>query len=170
MNALRQRRAGGQGLVEFALIAPILLLILLAIFDVGRGVFAYTAVTNAAREGARLAIVNQDTASILARIRSQSSVAESKNGDGTDLTVAFRQADANGDPIAGSTCLDTDGYVRLDCLAVVTYSSRFDLITPIVRQVVWPAGLTMTSTTILPIEFTCPNLDITVSTGCPDQP
>jgi Flp pilus assembly protein TadG len=166
----KARRRRGQGLVEFALVAPVFLLILLAIFDFGRGVFAYTSVSNAAREGARLAIVNQDKTLILSRIRAQSAIAESANGDGTDLTVDFRRADANGNPVAGSSCLDGDGYVSIGCLAVVTYNSKFDLITPIVRQVVWPSGVTLTSTSILPVEFTCPNPTITTSSGCPDQP
>ena len=39
-------------------------MLLLAIFDLGRAVFAYNDITNAAREGARLAIVNQTVASI----------------------------------------------------------------------------------------------------------
>jgi Flp pilus assembly protein TadG len=165
-----RRRPRGQGLVEFAFVAPVFLLILLAIFDLGRGVFAYTSVTNAAREGARLAIVNQDANLILQRIRGQSSVAESTNGDGTDITVAFQRADALGNPIAGSTCTDPDGYVSIGCLAVVTYQSKFDLVTPLVRQVVFPSGLKMTATTILPVEFTCPNASITAATACPDQP
>lgn len=157
-------------MVEFALIAPIFILILMAFFDIGRGVFAYTSITNAAREGARLAIVNQDQASVLARIRAQSSIAESNNGDGTDITVDFRRADANGNPIAGSTCLDNNGYIATGCLAVVTYASRFDIITPLVRQIVFPSGITLTATTILPVEFTCPNPSITASSGCPHQP
>jgi Flp pilus assembly protein TadG len=170
MTRNRRRAPRGQGLVEFALVAPIFLLILLAIFDLGRGIFAYTSLTNAAREGARLAIVNQDATLVLQRIRAQSSIAESNNGDGTDITVAFQRADALGNPVAGSTCTDADGYVSIGCLAVVTYQSKFDLVTPVVRQVVFPSGLKMTSTTILPVEFTCPNPTITTSTGCPDQP
>src|SRR5690349_19527883 len=117
MKRLSERCSEGQGLVEFALVAPIFLLILLAIFDVGRGVFAYTSVTNAAREGARLAIVNQDKTAVLAKVRQQTSVAESANGDGTDVTVDFRRADANGDPIANSTCVDANNYVEIGCLA-----------------------------------------------------
>ncbi len=38
---------------------PILVLILLGIFEVGRAVFAYNTIGNAAREGARVAAVNQ---------------------------------------------------------------------------------------------------------------
>ena len=166
----QRRRRRGQGLVEFALVAPIFLLILIATFDLGRGVFAYTSMTNAAREGARLAIVNQDTVSVLQKVRGQSAVAESNNGDGTNVTIAFRTADANGDPIANSTCTDNNGYVGVNCLAVVTYQSKFDLITPIVRQILFPSGVTLTAQTVLPVEFTCPNPVITASSGCPKQP
>ncbi len=51
----RDRR--GQGLVEFALVLPVFLLILLAIFDSGKGVYSYNTLAQAAREGARLAAV-----------------------------------------------------------------------------------------------------------------
>jgi Flp pilus assembly protein TadG len=168
MAAKRDRR-NGQGLVEFALVAPIFLLILIATFDLGRGVFAYTSMTNAAREGARLAIVNQDTNLVLERIRGQSAVAESTNGDGTDVTVVYRTADADGNP-TNTACHDNNGYIGVGCLAVVTYNSKFDLITPIVRQILFPSGVTLTAQTVLPVEFTCPNPTITASSGCPKQP
>jgi Flp pilus assembly protein TadG len=47
---LRER---GDAIVEFALVAPILLLILFGILEVGRVVDAWIVVQNAAREGAR---------------------------------------------------------------------------------------------------------------------
>jgi Flp pilus assembly protein TadG len=47
--ALREDR--GVAVVEFALIAPILLLILVGILDLGRAINAYVTVSNAAREG-----------------------------------------------------------------------------------------------------------------------
>lgn len=43
----------GQGLVEFALLFPVLLLILLGAVDLGRAFDAYVNITNASREGAR---------------------------------------------------------------------------------------------------------------------
>ena len=46
-------------MAEFAIVLPVLLIILLAVFDVGRLVFAYNDITNAARNGARVAIVDQ---------------------------------------------------------------------------------------------------------------
>lgn len=47
----------GQTLVEFALVLPIFLLLLFAVIDGGRFVFVSSAVSNAAREGARLGSV-----------------------------------------------------------------------------------------------------------------
>jgi Flp pilus assembly protein TadG len=61
-----KRAARGQGLVEFALILPVLLLIMLAILDFGRAIYAYSVVSNCAREGARYAsVAPDDTAGIL---------------------------------------------------------------------------------------------------------
>jgi Flp pilus assembly protein TadG len=45
----------GQSLVEFALILPLFVLIIIGVFDLGRAYFAYIAISNAAREGARVA-------------------------------------------------------------------------------------------------------------------
>jgi Flp pilus assembly protein TadG len=55
----RSRRSAqrGQTLVEFALVFPIFLLLLFATVDAGRFIFALSAVSNAAREGARLGSV-----------------------------------------------------------------------------------------------------------------
>ena len=46
----------GQALVEFALVIPVLMLILLACIDFGRIMFSYIQINNAAREGAAYAI------------------------------------------------------------------------------------------------------------------
>jgi Flp pilus assembly protein TadG len=59
----RNRRAG-QALVEFALIAPILLLLVLGIVDFARAWMQYLAITDAAREGARVAVVANATTTI----------------------------------------------------------------------------------------------------------
>jgi Flp pilus assembly protein TadG len=53
----RQGRGRGQSLVEFALVFPIFILVLFGLLDVGRLIFATAAVSNAAREGARLGSV-----------------------------------------------------------------------------------------------------------------
>jgi hypothetical protein len=51
----RQRSARGQGLVEFALIVPLLMLVLLLGLDLGRVFFGWVGLTNASRIGASFA-------------------------------------------------------------------------------------------------------------------
>lgn len=51
------REDGAQSLVEFALVLPVVLLIITGIFDVGRAVWQENTLAYAAREGTRLAIV-----------------------------------------------------------------------------------------------------------------
>jgi Flp pilus assembly protein TadG len=55
---LTRRRSRGQALVEFAIIIPIFLTLLMGIFDFGRVVWAQNSLASAAREGARFAIVH----------------------------------------------------------------------------------------------------------------
>lgn len=52
---LRRQGQEGQGLVEFALVLPVFLLALFGLLDVGRLVYTNSVLSQAAREGARLA-------------------------------------------------------------------------------------------------------------------
>jgi Flp pilus assembly protein TadG len=54
-NAIRREDA--QSLVEFALIVPMLLILVFGVIDFGMGLRAYVSVASATREGARYAIV-----------------------------------------------------------------------------------------------------------------
>lgn len=59
----RQRGRGrgvGQSVVEFAIILPVLLIIVCGLLDIGRLYYAYVAVTDAAAEGAAYAAVHPD--------------------------------------------------------------------------------------------------------------
>jgi hypothetical protein len=51
----RHHRQRSQSLAEFALVAPVLLLVVFGIVDLGRAVFYYNTLAHAAREGARVA-------------------------------------------------------------------------------------------------------------------
>jgi Flp pilus assembly protein TadG len=55
-------------MVEFAIILPLLLLILVGILDMGRLLLAQAMVTNAAREGARMAALGYTGAQLQARV------------------------------------------------------------------------------------------------------
>jgi Flp pilus assembly protein TadG len=57
MTRARWRSDCGAELIEFALIAPLLILLLAGIFDFGMMFRTFEAVTNAAREGARVGVL-----------------------------------------------------------------------------------------------------------------
>src|ERR687892_617190 len=57
----RRDKTRGQSMVEFALILPILMFLLMGFFDLGRVVLAHDALGHAAREAARYAIVHGGT-------------------------------------------------------------------------------------------------------------
>jgi Flp pilus assembly protein TadG len=69
------RSQRSQALIEFALISPVLLLLLFGIIDLGRAVFYYDTVSHAAREGARTAVLASNTlptnADVLATVTTQ---------------------------------------------------------------------------------------------------
>lgn len=115
------RRQRGQSLVEFALVLPVLLIILMGIFDFGRAIFAYNAVSNAAREGMRVAIVNQNAAAIEAE-----ALAATTGMDPTQITVTFT-------PCTGAT--------TLGCMVKVRVAYNWSAITPIIGTVVGPREL-----------------------------
>ena len=52
----RKRRQRSQALIEFALVSPVLLLLLFGVIDLGRAIFFYVTINHAAREGARVAV------------------------------------------------------------------------------------------------------------------
>lgn len=68
----RVNKEHGQSLVEFALILPVLMLLILGVIDLGLGFKTYISLTNAAREGARSITIypsKQDRA--LERVRAE---------------------------------------------------------------------------------------------------
>jgi hypothetical protein len=50
----------GQSLIEFSLLLPILILLIMGLFDLGRAIFYYSVLNTAVREGTRFAIVQSD--------------------------------------------------------------------------------------------------------------
>ena len=85
------RRQGGQTLAEFAIILPVLLLILFAIVDLGRAVYAYSVVANCAREGARFGQISTHTsAGIIAAVKN---AAVGLNTE--DMTIGVSQPTAD---------------------------------------------------------------------------
>jgi PKD repeat protein len=124
----RARISRGQALVEFALVLPLAMFLLLFVIDFGRLFASYVDVSNASREGAAYAAGNPtDTAGIVARARAETNT-QGQVGQGA-LTIT-------------SGCLSVGG-TAIDCGAAaggggsgntvtVTATERFTFITPVI--------------------------------------
>ena len=123
---MRRRREAGQSLVETALVLPVLLIILMGIFDFGRAIFAYNAVSNSAREAVRVAIVNQNTTAV------EDEAKRSAIGlDPTEIDVTFDIPDC--------------ATVLVGCTAQVTVDNEWAAITPIIGNLIGPIQLSSTT-------------------------
>lgn len=116
----------GQVLVEFALVLPVMLLMLFALVDFGRGFYSWLIVTNAAREGARVGATQKPLTDIQQRIT------DSAAGiDTSDLTITVTNVQGpRGQPI------------------VVDLSYDFTFVTPIGNILNLMSGGTLNAPTI----------------------
>ena len=65
----------GQSIVEFALLLPVLLFIIFGLLDMGRAVYTYTVLASAAHEGARQAVIVDNTDQVVVNAALQRAVA-----------------------------------------------------------------------------------------------
>jgi len=149
MSRHRRRSSRGQGLVEFALVFPLFMLLLMGMVDLGRAVFAYNTITNSAREAARLAIVNQTEADITKRAGDMS----------TSLAVTTNIDWARPD---GSAC---GAYKEIGCIVTIEIETDYRPITPVVGTII--GSITFTAESQIGVEFTCPGPNLG---SCPKQP
>jgi Flp pilus assembly protein TadG len=143
----RRKGTSGQGLVEFALVIPILLLIFFGIFDLGRAVYAFNTISNAARQAVRVAIVDQTLAPIQDKAVFEGLALDLAPSDVGVLyckSAEFCESDASLAcplPIAITTC---------DAVVTVTYT--YNAATPVISALV--GDITMSSTSRLAVERT----------------
>ena len=102
VRVIRKNEKGqlGQGLVEFALIIPLFLLLVFAMVDFGMGFYSWITVTNAAREGARVGAVRADSATITQRVKD---TAGSLNNANLSVSVTNAQGTTGGDVVVTAT-------------------------------------------------------------------
>ena len=107
-DARRRRREQGAALAELTMVVPVMLVLLLVVFDLGRGFHAYISVTNGARHAARVAM--QDDKSC-----TTSSLATFAQNGSSPYAVTFA------DPVeASGLCYVTVGYHYTPILPFVT--------------------------------------------------
>jgi Flp pilus assembly protein TadG len=89
MSLFRRERTSRQGAtaVEFAVVAPILFLVVLGIFEYGRAFMVQQLLTDAARAGCRLAILPNQSNSTVDTLISSTLTAEGISGTTTQITV-----------------------------------------------------------------------------------
>jgi hypothetical protein len=127
-----KRTARGQSLVEFALLLPIMLLLAVMLVDLGRAIYYYSVIFNAAREGARYGIIHPtDGSGIEAAARSLT-----VGLDQDDLTISSVLPSP---PVSGSV-------VRV----IATY--RFRAVTPLANLFVSGGFIDLTSRSTMYIE------------------
>ena len=105
----------GQSAMEFALLAPILLILMLGVVDFGRVYFAYISVTNGARNGAHFASQGTGAAADIDGIRAAAIVETS------DL---LNTSETNPD-VSVATGTDSQGRLYADVTMTYTFSSIF---------------------------------------------
>lgn len=140
-----KQRTRGQALVEFALILPIFLLVLMGILDLGRAVYYSSTLSNAAREAAREGIVDQTCSHV-----SNKALQRAVGMDSATVTVRWLNT-------AGAqtrTCQPTvTGTAAIGDRVVVTVDYIYQAATPIIGNLVGSIHLQGTST--FAVEATC---------------
>jgi hypothetical protein len=154
---LHRRRSRGQSLVEFALILPIFLMLLFGLFDLGRAVYAWSTINNAAREAGRQLIVDQTFVMsggqpVYTHARDYAlkhSVA--LNVQPYQVAIDFRDPDTLETP---DTCEIPDPTaIRLGCVAIVDIQYTFTPATPVIGQLI--GTLTLQGESRFPVEAIC---------------
>jgi len=122
-------RENGQALIEAALTIPILLLIAVGIFEFGRAYQTWQILTNAAREGARIAVVPTPApGAVEARVRSYMQDGQLPKYQAAEVTVN-RNATiiVNGQPVSASQ-------------VAINYPFDFIVLKPVARLIAGSSG------------------------------
>jgi hypothetical protein len=151
----------GQSLVEFALVIPIIILLIVAFAEIGRAVFAYNTIANAARQGARVAAVNQladvTECDTTRPIEDPYEPHWSIRGCAIAAAAPLRLQDANvtiSYAAPPSTTLSCSPKLHIGCLATVSVLYHFSISTPFVSALIGPIDMVQTSE--MPVERVFP--------------
>jgi Flp pilus assembly protein TadG len=156
-----QRRQRGQSLVEFAFVMPIIVLVIVAFIEIGRAVFAWNTIANAARQGARVAAVNQLSA--VTDCDESRPIEDPYEPHWSIRGCAIAAAGALGITAANvsvsyaappSTTLACDPTLHVGCIAAITVTYHYSVSTPFLNWVIH--AFTMSQTSEMPIERVFP--------------
>jgi Flp pilus assembly protein TadG len=154
------RNSRGQTLVEFAIVMPIIAMVVLGLVDLGRAVYSYNTLAQSARQGARTAIVNQNVTNVTNQAISS---AASLGLTAANIDVCFKESDTTLQDCSSATADDCPQSVRvIGCLALVRTHFNYQPMTPIVS--LFLSSIPLSSTSVGTIEYVCPTGS---ATACP---
>jgi PKD repeat protein len=130
----RQSKSAGQALVEFALVIPVMLLMLAIAIDFGRLFFSYIEITNAAREGAAFGAHAPSNLTQIQTTAAQETSTQSQGGEHA-LTVSTSCKDSGGTVLASCT-LASGGASGAGNTITVNVDEQFTFFTPLIGAIV----------------------------------
>jgi PKD repeat protein len=161
VRARRRRRTRAQALVEFALVLPVFLFLVVISIDFGRLFFSYIQINNAAREGANFGQGSPtDTVGITARVEEETNT-QAQRGAGA-LTVTSSCANAVGSAIA---CTAATGGAGPGNTITVNVRQPFTFLTPLMNGF-FGGGLAMDAAATATVLGYVPGAGATQPPGC----
>ena len=145
-----RERQRAQAVVEFALIIPVFILLLLMAVDFGRFFFTYIQLNNSAREAVAYAAFNPttDNASLATIARREANV-QGQRGEGA-ITATSSCVDDAGIAVA---CVDATGGAGAGNRITVRLNGTFTFLTPLIGMF-WSGGLPVsTSATAAVVDY-----------------
>jgi len=151
--------------MEFALVLPLIVFIITGAVDMGRAVFAYNTLANAARHGARVAAVNQlQPADTVTSCNEDMPIEDITQPHwsakactaSSSLTMEVMPADVTieySDP-PDDGLLDCSVVLHPSCIVTVSVSGTWRPITPVISSLVGP--ISMSATSSMPLERVFP--------------
>ena len=156
-----RHRSAGQGLVEFSLVFPIIVLLVVGFVEIGRAVFAFNTIANAARQAVRVATVNQLTAVTdcdeTRPIEDPYEPHWSIRGCAISAAGPLGITTANVSVVYSpppSTSLTCTPALHVGCIAKVTVTYNYTISTPFVNRLIGP--FTMSQSSSMPVERVFP--------------
>ncbi|HUS21079.1 MAG TPA: TadE family protein [Aeromicrobium sp.] len=151
MKRVGHRRARGQTLVEFAMVLPIIILLVMGTVDLGRAVFTYNTLAQSARSASRLAIVNQN----ITNVRNEAIASAATLGlTSSNVDVCFKRADSTLTSCSSTSDNCPQSTRDIGCLAIVTTHMTYSPMTPVISLIF--SSFALSSTSVASIEYVCP--------------
>ena len=139
---IKRNRNRGQGMVEFAIVFPLLLLLLFGIFEFGRIMFIYSAAVTASRDAARYGAAILDTGGGISQYEDCAGIRDAAKNIGkyagisdTDISIQY----SNESGIYSATCPPSQEVTAADIISQYRYQHLLYLLLRLVISQQFPS-------------------------------